>query len=575
MSLARRSRARRGAPAPHARGPLSRPAALVSLLVVLLAALWFGMLELRGLYFPDEGRYAEIPREMKATGDWVTPRLNGFPYFEKPPLQYWVTAAIFSVAGEDEWTTRLAPAFAGLAGVLALLVTARRLYSRRAAWMAAAVLASSWGYFLSSQFVTLDMALTAFLTSALCAFLLAQDARASPADNRRWMLVAWALCALAVLTKGVIGVVLPALAIATYVALRRDVALLRRLHIGSGLVVLTAIAAPWFMLAEARNPGFAEFFFIHEHLQRFTQPLHRRPGAWWYFIPIAIAFLMPWFPAIVAAPACRVRTGPAAIRSGAFDARFFCWCWAAAIFVFFSVSSSKLPAYIMPAMGAVALGAAAPLAARWRLTTRRTALTLIACGITLAALALPAATWIDVPSVRQAFSESVGWVMAGAATLAAGGIGALWLLHAKRRVHALAVLVVASIAAGQLGTVLAYRIDGYYSAERLIERIAGGEIVRPFRPEIPFYSVDMFDHTVPFYLRRTVTLVHERGELAWGIAAAPANFIDDFGEFDRRWRASDAAYAIMRSDTYARLRGTDFPMRLLDRDSRRVVVARR
>jgi len=182
------------------------------LLLFAVLALWFGFLEVRGLYFPDEGRYAEIPREMLATGDWVTPRLNGIPYFEKPPLQYWATAAIFAVAGQDEWTTRLWPAFGGLTAVIAVLLTVRRLFSKRAGWMAAAVMGSCWGYFVATQFVTLDMTLTAFMTGALCAFLVAQDARASTAERREYMLAAWALCGLAVLTKGVIGAALPNLA---------------------------------------------------------------------------------------------------------------------------------------------------------------------------------------------------------------------------------------------------------------------------------------------------------------------------------------------------------------------------
>ena len=164
-------------------------------------ALWFGFLELRGLYFPDEGRYAEIPRAMLASGDWLTPRLNGVPYFEKPPLQYWATATVFAIAGEDEWTARLWPAVAGLLAVVAVLLTARRIFSRRAGWMAAAVMGSCWGYFLSTQFVTLDVTLSAFMAGSLCAFLIAQSPRTSPSDRRAYMLAAWACCALAVLAK--------------------------------------------------------------------------------------------------------------------------------------------------------------------------------------------------------------------------------------------------------------------------------------------------------------------------------------------------------------------------------------
>ena len=543
------------------------------LLLAAFLALWFGFLELRGLYFPDEGRYAEIPREMLATGDWVTPRINGFPYFEKPPLQYWITAAIFAVAGQDEWTARLAPALAGLVGVLAVLLAARRLFGRRTGWMAAAIMASSCGYFLAAQFVTLDMGLTALLTCALCAFLLAQDARASAADNRRWMLVAWALCGLAVLTKGAIGVVLPALAVATYVVVERDVALLRKLHIGLGLVVVAAVTVPWFALAEARNPGFAEFFFVHEHWQRFTQPVHRRTGPWWYFIPIAAVFLLPWLPAIAASLAARWRaTAPAAGANG-FSARRFAWCWAGAIMVFFSLSSSKLPAYIMPAMGAVALAVAAPLALRWNAAVRITAWTLIVGGVLAAGLAFPAADWIKVPLVREEYLRSGGWLVAAGALFVIAGAASIRLAGAQRRIDALAALVLGGLLACQLGSMVASGVDGYFSSERLIDRVSAG--VRPFHPELPFYSVDTFDHTVPFYLGRTVTLVKEKSELEWGIAAAPQNFIEDIVTFEQRWRDGGDAYAIMAPATYEWLLQAGLPMRLVDSDGRRVVVTRR
>ena len=551
-----------------------RGAVLAALLWLAVVVLWFGFIELRGLYFPDEGRYAEIPREMLATGDWVTPRLNGFPYFEKPPLQYWATAALFAEAGADEWTTRLFPALAGFLAVLAVLATARRLYSRRAGWMAAAVMGSGLGYFLATQFVTLDMSLTAFLTAALCAFLLAQDPRAAPDRRRRWMLAAWTLCALAVLTKGVVGVVLPVLAVGAYVVVRRDASLLRRLHVGAGLAVLLVVAAPWFVLVELRNPGFAEFFFVHEHWQRFTQPVHRRAGPWWYFVPIAVAFLMPWLPAIVAAISRRAAVARPRV-AGTFDARTFCWCSAAAIFVFFSASSSKLPAYILPATGAVALAVAPALAARWRATVRVTAWTLVAGGFAVAALTIPVAALIEVPAVRDVYAASEAWVLAAATLLVLGGLLALRLLRVQRRSAALAVVVVAGMAAAQAGAVIAHSVDAYFSGERLLERVTGREGIVPFRPEVPFYSVDMFDQTVPFYLGRTVTLVREKGELAWGIAAAPAGFIAELAEFERRWRADGEAFAIMRPETHALLAAGGLPMRVVDTDGRRVVVARR
>ncbi len=541
---------------------------------VAFLALWFGFLELRGLFFPDEGRYAVIPWEMLAGGDWVTPRINGFPYFEKPPLQYWITAVIFAVFGEDEWTARLGPTIAGLIAVLAVWWTARRLHSQRTGVLAAAVLATGCGYFFSTQFVTLDMMLTALLTCALCAFLLAQDPRAAPGLRRRWMLAAWVFCALAVLTKGLIGVLLPMLAIATYVVVARDLGLLRRLHLVTGMAIVLGITAPWFVLAELRNPGFADFFFVQEHWQRYTQPGHRRPGPWWYFFPVTVAYLLPWLPAIVAAlvQASR-RPARATVAAKGFDDVLFAWCWTGAIFVFFSLSSSKLTAYILPIVGAVAMAAAVPLARRWDATMAITAWTLTGGGLLMAVAAVPAARWIKVVSLQELYATNAGWVAGSGCILVLTGLLALRCLRRRRRMLTLAVLVLGGVLGCQVAAIVAHRVDSYFSPEELIERVT--EDRRPFRPELPFYSVDVFDQAVPFYLGRSVTLVREKSELAWGIARSPANFIADLAEFERRWRDGGDAYAIMSTATYEALRASGLPMRFLVGDKRRIVVTRK
>ena len=539
-------------------------------LAVLLGALWFGFLELRGLFVPDEGRYAEIPREMLVSGDWVTPRLNGLPYFEKPPLQYWITAAIFAVTDLDEWSARLWPALAGLLGVIVVAFTARRLYSRRAAWMAAGFLISCTGYFLSTQFITLDMSLTALLTGALCMFLLAQSAVA-PAVRRRWMLGAWLCCALAILTKGLIGLVLPALAVLAYVITARETLLLRRLHLVAGFAVVAAVTLPWFIAVEVRNPGFAQFFFIQEHWERFTSPAHQRTGPWWYFVPIAVVALTPWLPAVVGYLRWHSR---AAQRREGFDVRLFLWCWIGVIFVFFSLSSSKLPAYTMPAFGAFALIVAEPFAQRWSSVMRVTGWAGIAAGVTLVGLASVAGSLIRVAQVREAYVQHMPWLLAAGVLLSLTGLSVLLCLRARRPVLALVSNALGVVLACQVGVVMLYQIDAYFSAERLIERVVGEERV-PFRPELSFYSVQMFDHSVPFYLGRTVTLVGEKGELAWGVDRHPELFVPDLDEFARRWRAEPNAYAIMSAGTYADLSRTGVPMRLIDNDGRRYVVARR
>src|SRR5437879_11993205 len=208
-------------------------------LLALLAAFslaWFCNLGYRHLVKPDEGRYAEIPREMVVSGDWLTPRLNGYKYFEKPPLQYWMTAAAFTAFGQNEWTARLWPGITGFLGVLLVFWAGKRLFGPPVGLYAAAVAASSAIYASVGHFLTLDMALSVFMSASVFAFAVAQSDPAGDAERRRWMLLAWAAAALAVLSKGLVGIVLPAGAVALYVLIERDWKLLGRLPLGGGLL---------------------------------------------------------------------------------------------------------------------------------------------------------------------------------------------------------------------------------------------------------------------------------------------------------------------------------------------------
>jgi 4-amino-4-deoxy-L-arabinose transferase-like glycosyltransferase len=175
------------------------------LLITLFVLVWFGSLEYRKLIKPDEGRYAEIPREMVASGDWLTPRLNGIKYFEKPPLQYWATATAFTLLGQSDGTARLWPGLTGFLGVLVAWFAGRRLFGPSAGLLAATTLASSLLYLMIGHINTLDMGLSFFLEVAVCGFLLAQR---EDTHARRWMLIAWAALALAVLSKGIVALVL-------------------------------------------------------------------------------------------------------------------------------------------------------------------------------------------------------------------------------------------------------------------------------------------------------------------------------------------------------------------------------
>jgi len=202
----------------------------------LAALLWFLPLNSPHLFDPDEGRYAEIPREMVASGDWVTPRLDGLKYFEKPALQYWATASAFLLLGEHAWTARLWSALCGFLGLALTFVLGRRLYGERAGQLAALVQASSLLYIAMARITTLDMSLCFTLELAMAALAVLVSADERGRSSLSLSLLLGLGVALAVLTKGLIGIVIPGATVVLYVLLYRDPRLLLR-------------ARPWWSLA--------------------------------------------------------------------------------------------------------------------------------------------------------------------------------------------------------------------------------------------------------------------------------------------------------------------------------------
>ncbi len=216
----------------HPHESKQRPAdpAAFSVFLVLLALVWFGSLATRSLISPDEGRYATLSWEMLRSGDWVTPRLNGILYFEKPPLQYWIGAIFFKLFGLNEFAARLWPALSGFLTALMVGMTAQRLWGREAGIRATAITASMTWVFGNSHFLTLDSGLTLFLTVSLCALLIAQYTETTPAGRRHWIWLAWAAMAGAVLSKGLVGIVIPGATLVITALWRRDFTLWRGMH---------------------------------------------------------------------------------------------------------------------------------------------------------------------------------------------------------------------------------------------------------------------------------------------------------------------------------------------------------
>lgn len=544
-------------------------------LLIIFTAVWFSNIEYRKLVRPDEGRYAEIGREMAQSGDWITPHLNGLKYFEKPPLQYWATAAAFRLFGDSHWGARWWPATTTFACVLLMFWAARRLYGDEdIALSAAATLGGCTGFVINSHINTLDGGLAAFLTLALLGFLLAQRPGAPQKENRNWMLVVWAALALAVLSKGLIGVVLPGAALTLYLLIERDWPMLARLHFGKGLALFLLIVAPWFIAVSLTNDEFARFFFIHEHFERFLTKVHRREGGWYYFIPILLFGSMPWLPFIVA----RLRDGWRRNgASGILQPLRLLLLWTGFIFLFFSVSSSKLPSYILPVFPALALFAAVEMQRMEPEMLSRLAWGLAAVGSGLLLIVI-----IGGERIASEFSKDsspfeivrnyVPWIQASVFSFTVGAIAAAWLFRRYARSTAIVVLAFGSLIAGILamdGHDELSRLSSTYHIVRDIEAAQG-----PFDRGLPFYSVRMHDQTLPFYLKCPVTLVQYTDEFALGLNAEPEKGIAQIEDWKLRWIALARGYAIMNPANYEQLAAEGLPMRILGRDPRRVIVSR-
>jgi 4-amino-4-deoxy-L-arabinose transferase-like glycosyltransferase len=387
----------------------SRERLLGAALLALLVAAWF---EPRGSFLaePDEARYAEIPREMLAADDFVTPRLNGVPYFEKPPLLYWANAASFRLLGESPWAARLPTRLSGTALVLLLVFAIGRLRGHREGLLAGVFfLAAPFGLACVRMNLT-DGALTFFFAATLLAAL--ATLQRAEADRPTSALAASAglLAAAGFLSKGLIAIVLPGGIILLWAVVTRNVRNLRALLISPAAPVFIAVTLPWLILAERAHPGFFEFFFVHEHFQRFATPAASRPGPFYYFAGLFLVGFLPGLPFFL-------RGVRAAFRRDA--ASLFFLVWFAVVLVFFSVSRSKLPAYLFPTLPAAAAlaarGAALPGSGRglWRWHA----------AIVLCFLAASAA----IPDVRQSVRDNhlIAVASLGAAALLGGAAGAL------------------------------------------------------------------------------------------------------------------------------------------------------
>lgn len=326
--------------------------------VLLATVLWLTFSAwIRPLALPDEGRYTQVAVEMLRSGDWLSMPLNGIPFFHKPPLFYWITGASVGLFGWHEWAVRLAPLIGSTMTAMALYLFCLRWLNARFAQYALLTLLVQPLFFGASQYANMDMLVAGCIS--VTTLLLAHTVFAIEAgeDHRqvlKTLLCAYVFAGLGFLSKGLIGIVLPAGVITFWLLFSGRIKLLLKLLNPIGIVLLAAMIAAWLLPMESRNPGFVHYFIVEQHINRFLATSFNNVQPWYFYTVALLGLSLPWLPAFFRS----LLNGKAALKSQPIEpllqheksSFLLMLVWLVLITLFFSKPSSKLIGYILPVM---------------------------------------------------------------------------------------------------------------------------------------------------------------------------------------------------------------------------------
>jgi 4-amino-4-deoxy-L-arabinose transferase-like glycosyltransferase len=512
------------------RGETIRPTGFSGWRGVAAAALLAAVIALPGLsafalFDVDEAVFSEATREMVASGDYGTPRYNGANRFDKPILFYWIQAASFRVLGISELSARLPSAIAAILLALACHLFARRLWGEREALRAAAALVLCPFFLVYSHAAVTDMMLTLFIAASIFAFAAWGDEPDSPAG--RWGLrLFYVFAALALLTKGLIGVLIPAGTAVWTMILSPDRRRIWKAISPSGILLFLAIAVPWHAaMLSLHGDAFTSAYFGKHHFARYTSVISGHTGPVWYYLPVLAIGFFPWI--------ARVPEGAAQVWKSRRMSERTLVVWAALVVLFFSFSSTKLPNYVLPAVPALALLAGRARAGRLAAMSAGAVAALLAVGAVVA--------WrmeeVESLAIRPGLAVAAA-AMAGLAVAAWSGArrDPFWRLAPAAAAFLLAVVfgILPAVNRRAQGTLRDYALQAR-------ETLPAGGTLFAFRINAP---------SVSFYARRIVRVVPDAAALA-GDAPAPALAIAktaDAAEVERagfRRLKDDGTYALL------------------------------
>lgn len=479
---------------------------LMGLFIAAAAFLYLAHIGSYHLIELDEGRYHRVAMEMVLSGDYITPHFDYMPYFEKPIFQYWITALSMELFGFKEFTGRILPALTGLGNVFLAFWLGRTMHGRRAGILAAIIVATSALQLIVASIGVMDMALTFFIDACLVSFYVFERT-----ENKKYLLLFYAAMGFGMLTKGLIAIVFPVGILFWYALLSKRPRLFLKLFYLPGIALFLVIAMPWYYLVCQKNPDFFYFFFIREHFLRFATKMHERFHPWYYFVPVLIAGLMPWTGFLAAFFSKKgIFRSPGTLRHK--QNLLLLTLWAGLIYVFYSISDSKLPTYILPCWLPLSVLLAASLE-RCRQEKRwlghsffiNSLLCLLFTGAGIAYLMHT--DFLSVPD----FIKNGGLLIA---SLFIGTVASAWVWHRKRDFFS--VLVILSVMAYGFG-LGAHQVQGQIHDHQTAYTVSQDIRALNIPDSTPIIMYGSFMPGLVYYLDRPIAAGNFMGELEFGI----------------------------------------------------------
>jgi len=522
------------------------------IILALLLALLFGVsLGDRPYSAPSESRYIEIGREMAETGDFVTPRLNYVKYFEKPPLFYWIQAESTKLFGISPFAARIPTALFAVMLCLLTYGLGRMLYGRLAGWLGTLTLATSLYLFALSRIVLLDMPVSFFMDATLAAFI--YTVYAPPGRMRTTVIyVMYIAAACAVLTKGLIGAILPGIVIFLWLVFTRRWQVLKEMRLISGTALFLLVAVPWHIIVAERNPEWAQFYFIHEHFQRYLTKEAGRYQPVWFFAAVLLAGFFPWVAFLYQA----AKDGLKNFWHTRFEdgKQLFLVLWVAFILVFFSLSDSKLIPYILPVFPPLAVLLGRYFAAVWEEKPAP------GFGIGLLGISLLLVLMAIAPTLLLEFLDrdnkiTVALTQGGdelhtlsiASMIAAVLLLIVYVQGLKRHVI-IAMLIVSAIIL-KLGDEVGehYNKDSMFTFANIINAV--------HKPNDEVVMYQTYYQDMPVYVKQRIIIVDWKGELEFGAEHEDTSgWMINAASLWPRWLSDNhRMFMVMRDDAYERL----------------------